>query len=83
MGGEEGGTTVLRITLDARAGQASAELARRGIAAGTHVHVQVAVVPEDTDALPMAAIVQASGALGWLADEADLYADADLVQRAE
>ena len=70
-----------RIALDAEAGQVSAELARRGIAAGTRVHVVVEVV-EGLDALPMAAIAQAGGAFAWLADEPDLYGDADLVERA-
>ena len=69
-----------RITLDAEAGQVSAELARRGIAAGTRVHVLVEVVDEQPDALPMAAIAQVGGAFDWLADEPDLYTDADLVQ---
>ena len=68
-----------RITLDTEAGQVSAELARRGIAAGSRVHVLVEVVDEDTaDALPMAAIAQTGGAFGWLADKPDLYTDADL-----
>ena len=70
-----------RITLDAEAGQVSAELTRRGIAADTRVHVLVEVVDEQQpDALPMAAIAQAGGAFDWLADEPDLYTDADLVQ---
>ena len=69
-----------RITLDAEAGQVSAELARRGIAAGTRVHVLVEGVDEQPDALPMAVIAQAGGAFDWLADEPDLYTDADLVQ---
>ena len=69
-----------RIALDTKAGQVSAELARRGIAAGTRVHVVVEVVGEESDALPMAAIAEAGGAFGWLADEPDLYTDADLVQ---
>ena len=69
-----------RITLDAEAGQVSAELARRGIPAGTRVHVLVEVVDEQPDALPMAVIAQAGGAFDWLADEPDLYTDADLVQ---
>ena len=47
-----------RIAFDAEAGQVSAELARRGIAADTRVHVVVEVV----DALPMAVIAQAGGA---------------------
>ena len=69
------------ITLDTEAGQVSAELARRGIAAGSRVHVQVELVGGDTtDALPMAAIAQAGGAFDWLADEPELYSDADLVQ---
>ena len=68
-----------RIALDAEAGQVSAELVRRGIAAGTRVHVLVEVV-EAPDALPMAAIAQAGGAFDWLADEPDLYTDADLAE---
>ena len=35
---------------------------------------------EQSDALPIAAIAQAGGALDWLADEPDLYTDADLTQ---
>lgn len=69
-----------KITLDAGAGQVSAELARRGIAANTRVRVLVEVVYEQPDALPMAAIAQGGGAFDWLADEPDLYTDADLVQ---
>lgn len=69
-----------RITLDAEAGQVSAELARRGVAADARVHVLVEVVDSGADALPMAAIAQEGHAFGWLADEPDLYTDADLVQ---
>ena len=70
-----------RITLDAEAGQVSAELARRGIAAHARVHVLVEVVGEDDGAaLPMAAIAQEGGAFDWLGLEPDLYTDADLVQ---
>ena len=68
-----------RITLDAEAGQVSAELARRGVAAHARVHVLVEVVGEESDALPMAAIAQEGGAFDWLADEPDLYSDADLL----
>jgi hypothetical protein len=71
---------VQRIALDAEAGQVSAELVRRGIAAGTRVHVLVEVASEQE--LPMAAIGQAGGAFDWLEDEPDLYTDADLVPRA-
>ena len=70
-----------RITLDAEAGQVSAEMTRRGIAADTRVHVLVEVEDgQEPDALPMAAIAQAGGAFDWLVDEPDLYTDADLVQ---
>jgi hypothetical protein len=68
-----------RIALDAEAGQVSAELVRRGIAAGTRVHVLVEVADQE---LPMAAIMQAGGAFDWLAEEPDLYTDADLVPRS-
>lgn len=71
-----------RITLDAQAGQVSAELARRGVAADAQVHVLVEVVPGDADALPMATLAQAGGAFDWLANEPDLYTDADLVPQA-
>ena len=43
------------------------------------MHVVVEVV-EGADALPMAAIAQAGGAFDWLADEPDLYSDADLAE---
>jgi hypothetical protein len=69
-----------RITLDTEAGQVSDELARRGVAADTRVRVLVEVVGEETEALPMAAIAQAGGAFDWLADEPDLYTDADLMR---
>jgi hypothetical protein len=67
-----------RIALDAEAGQVSAELARRGIAADTRVHVLVEV-SADEDPLPMGAMAQAGEAFNWLAEEPDLYTDADLV----
>jgi hypothetical protein len=69
-----------RIAIDAEAGQVSAELARRGIASATRVHELVEVVEGEN--LPMAALAQAGGAFDWLADEPDLYSDADLVQSA-
>jgi len=77
MGRRERNAIMQKITLDAEAGQVSAELARRGVAAHVRVHVLVEVVGED--ALPMAAIAQAGGAFDWLAGEPDLYTDADLV----
>lgn len=69
-----------QIILDAEAGQVSAELARRGIAPAGRVHVVVEI--GDPDEPPMAAIAQAGKALVWLAEEPDLYSDADLRERA-
>ena len=64
------------IVLEAVAGQLSAELARRGIAADARVHAVVEI--RDPGSLPMAAIAAAGGAFDWLQDEPDLYTDADL-----
>lgn len=69
-----------RIILDAEAGQVSAQLLRRGIAADTRVHVRVEVGA--VGELSPAVIAQAGGAFDWLADEPELYSDADLVERA-
>jgi len=69
-----------QIILDAEAGQVSAELARRGIAATARVHALVQVT--DPGEPPMAAIAQAGKGLDWLADEPELYSDADLLERA-
>lgn len=57
-----------RITLDAEAGQVSAELARRGVTADTRVHVLVEVLSDDADTLPMAAIAQSGSAFDRLAE---------------
>lgn len=62
------------IALDTEAGRVSAELAQRGIAPATRVHVLV----EIRDELPLARMAEAGGAFDWLADEPDLYSDADL-----
>lgn len=69
-----------QIVLDAEAGQVSAELARRGIPPHTRVHVLVEVTPGGE--LPMAAIAQAGKGLDWLAEEPELYSDADLIEPA-
>ncbi len=79
-----------RIALDAQAGQVSAELARRGIADTAQVHVLVDVIDPVTpaatdtpeDEWEMAAIAQAGQGFDWLADEPEIYSDADLVERA-
>jgi len=67
-----------QIVIDAPAGQVSAELKRRGVAANANVHVVVEFL--DDSSLPMAAIAEAGKALHWLAAEPDLYSDADLVE---
>jgi len=68
-----GGSTTFLINF-------AGELVRRGIAADARVHVLVEV--RDAEELSPAAIAQAGGAFDWLADEADLYSDADLIERA-
>lgn len=67
-----------QIVLDAGAGQVSAELARRGITPHTRVHVPVEVTPGGE--LPMAPIARAGKGLDWLAEESELYSDADLIE---
>ena len=69
-----------QIVLDAEAGQVSAELARRGIPAHVRVHVLVEIAPSAE--LPMTAIAQAGKGLDWLAEEPELYSDADLIEPA-
>ena len=69
-----------QIVLDAEAGQVSAELTRRGIDGHARVHVTVDVL--EAPELPMAAIATAGRGFDWLAEEPDLYSDADLVERA-
>jgi hypothetical protein len=66
-----------QIILDAEAGQISAELSRRGIAAAARVY-GVVERPDDT-APPMPAIAQPGRAFDRLADEPDRYADADRI----
>jgi hypothetical protein len=68
------------IVLDAEAGQVSAELARRGIPPHARVHALVEVTSGAEP--PMAAIAQAGKGLNWLAEEPELYSDADLIEPA-
>ena len=70
-----------KIDLHTKAGEVSAELARCGVAADAQVHVLVELVDVEADLPSMAAVAQAGGAFDWLADEPDLYTDADLVPR--
>lgn len=55
-------------------------LARRGIATTARVHVLVEVLGEHPENFPAAAIAQAGAALDWLAEEPNLYTDADLAE---
>jgi len=58
--------------------QASSELIRRGIKPQQAVRLMVDL---SEDELPITAINAASGGFDWLADEPDLYTDADLIER--
>ena len=77
MAGTDRDGAVQKIALDAKAGEVSAELARRGIAADARVHAPVEVVDGEADLPSMAAVAEAGGAFDWLADEPDLYTDAE------
>jgi hypothetical protein len=76
MGESKRNSAMERVIPDAEAGRVSAELVRRGIAADARVHALVEV--RDASELSTAAIAEASGAFDWLADEPELYSDADL-----
>ena len=78
--GANEGSAMSQIVLDAEAGEVSAELARRGIPPHAWVHVLVEVTAGGE--LPMAAIAQAGKGLDWLAEEPELYSDADLIEPA-
>ena len=69
-----------QIVLDAEAGQVSAELARRGVP--PHVRVHVLVEISQGGELPMAAIAQAGKGLDWLAEDPELYSNADVIEPA-
>lgn len=75
-----GNGAVQKITLDAKAGEAPAELVHCSAAADARVHALVEVVGEDADLPPNAAVAKAGGAFDCLADEPDLYTDADLLR---
>ncbi|MGE0223127.1 MAG: hypothetical protein AB7F35_19555 [Acetobacteraceae bacterium] len=67
-----------RLTLEIEAGRVSAELARRGISPATRVQVVVDIPSAEPPS--QAALAQAGGAFDFLADEPDLYTDADLIK---
>ena len=70
----KGETAMHQIILEAEAGQVSAELPRRGVAADTRVHMLVEVL--DPAKPPVAALAQAGKGFDYL------YSDSDLVERA-
>jgi len=61
------------------AGRLPDELRRRGIPAHQRIRVIVETVP--TEELPMTELNAGGGAFDWLADEPDMYSDADIVER--
>ena len=68
-----------QVLSDIEAGKLTDELKRRGIPPGQRLRVVIESLEEDE--LPITAINAAGGAFDWLADEPDLYSDADLIER--
>jgi hypothetical protein len=70
---------MIQILNDIEAGKLTEELARRGISARQRLRVVVESLGDDS--VPITAINAAGGAFDWLADEPELYGDADLIER--
>lgn len=68
-----------QILNDIEAGKVTDELRRRGIPARQRLRVVVESIEVEEPCLT--AINAAGGAFDWLADEPDLYSDADLIER--
>jgi hypothetical protein len=68
-----------QVLNDIEAGKVTEELRRRGIPARQRLRVVVESIEDEE--LPITAINAAGGAFDWLAEEPDLYSDADLVER--
>jgi hypothetical protein len=68
-----------QVLSNIEAGKLTEELKRRGIP--SHQRLRVVVESLEDDPLPITAINAAGGAFAWLAEEPDLYSDADLVER--
>jgi hypothetical protein len=68
-----------QILNDIEAGKVTEELRRRGIPARQRLRVVVESI--EGEELPITAINAAGGAFEWLAEEPDLYNDADLIER--
>jgi hypothetical protein len=80
QGPQASGEVCYRTAARAIAGQVSAGLSRCGIA--THVRVHIRAEDLESPEPPMAAIAEAGKGFDWLAEEPDLYSNADLVERA-
>jgi hypothetical protein len=72
-------TCVRQILNDIEAGKVTDELRRRGIPSGQRLRVVVESIEADEPSIT--AMNAAGGAFDWLAEEPDLYRDADLVER--
>jgi hypothetical protein len=68
-----------QVLNDIEAGKVSDELRRRGISPAQRLRVLVETVEQAEPSLT--AINAAGGAFEWLAEEPDIYSDADLVER--
>jgi hypothetical protein len=70
---------VKQILNDIEAGKVTDELRRRGIPPRQRLRVVVESI--ETEEPSLTAMNAAGGAFDWLAEEPDLYSDADLVER--
>lgn len=68
-----------QILTDIEAGKLAEELRRRGIPPGQRLRVVVECIEAEEPS--MTAMNAAGRAFDWLADEPELYSDADLVER--
>ena len=68
-----------QVLTDIEAGKLADELKRRGIKPGQRLRVTVETI--ESDDLPITAINASGHAFDWLAEEPELYSDADLVER--
>lgn len=68
-----------QILNDIEAGRVTDELRRRGIPARQRLRVVVESI--ETEEPAITALNTAGGAFDWLAEEPELYSDADLIER--
>ena len=69
-----------QVLSDIEAGKLADELKRRGIPPSQRLRVIIESIDEND--VPITAINAAGGAFDWLAEEPDLYSDADLIERS-